>query len=390
MSFVKKLNSFLLDAKSENVISEETYQNIKKFSDNRASKSGVNSFVASISGVGGFAIILGLILIVSHNWREISDFTKIAVYALTLVGFHAVGILLSKNYPKTSSAFHFIGAGYVIAGIGLVAQIYHLSSEDGKSFLLWFAMICPIAILLKNKWIGAMSAFAFYWWVGAHIEFYNANEINSLTNCVIYFTAFALNLILIPKIFERINNPCFNFVKIFGIFNIAVLMISLGFLHNIKLFPLGEPKPIPLMIMAMLVVNILALSYIFVTRKKEDDDGFYSKNFLFLFLITQIIPLGLQTSTISAISFIYWILAASFGFILIYQGSIYRSISKVNFGVRYLLLFAIIRFIDLFGSMLTNGVAFIIFGAVLIGIAFLAEKYRKNLINKISLTHANG
>jgi hypothetical protein len=49
----------------------------------------------------------------------------------------------------------------------------------------------------------------------------------------------------------------------------------------------------------------------------------------------------------------------------------------------------IFRFIDLMGSLLFTGSMFIFFGIILIGIAFIGEKYRKNLVEKITTTHAN-
>ena len=47
----------------------------------------------------------------------------------------------------------------------------------------------------------------------------------------------------------------------------------------------------------------------------------------------------------------------------------------------------IARFIDLVGTMLFTGSMFILFGIVLIAVAYVGEKYRKLLINNIFRNH---
>ncbi len=60
----------------------------------------------------------------------------------------------------------------------------------------------------------------------------------------------------------------------------------------------------------------------------------------------------------------------------------------INVGSRFVAIGIMIKFIDLFKTLLVTGIWFVIIGFIIVVIAFVAEKYRKKLINKISENHA--
>jgi hypothetical protein len=70
-------------------------------------------------------------------------------------------------YRKTAEALHTLGAILVIAGIGLIAQIYHLDGNPPQAVVLWFAAIAPLAWLLGSPGITVTSLFALVLW--AHL-----------------------------------------------------------------------------------------------------------------------------------------------------------------------------------------------------------------------------
>ena len=72
---------------------------------------------------------------------------------------------------------------------------------------------------------------------------------------------------------------------------------------------------------------------------------------------------------------------------MIYRGEMERSKTMINIGTWCIMIGLIARFFDYFRTMLFTGSMFILFGVVLILIAYLGEKYRKNLINKIFKNH---
>ena len=68
---------------------------------------------------------------------------------------------------------------------------------------------------------------------------------------------------------------------------------------------------------------------------------------------------------------------------MIYRGEIEKNKTLINIGTWCVIIGLIARFVDLVETMLFTGSMFILFGIVLILTAYVGEKYRKNLINKV-------
>jgi uncharacterized membrane protein len=382
MSYIKKLNNFLAEAKSQNIIDEIIYNKLHKFSEEQNGAVAANRLIGVISFLGGFAILLGMILLISHNWREISDFLKISFYVTTLAAIHFLGFYWHEKYPKVSSSMHFIGAGYVLAGIGLIAQIFHLSSNDGQAFLIWFAMILPLVFILKNKLIGVMAIFAFYTWLTINSQHHL--YLNSVKGALIYFTNMSISLILIPRVFSSFEDS-FDYLKSIGSKMLLAIIMLLGFSHEIfshtSLESFNEYHLHPILEL-IIVANIATL--VFLSLKKELQASLGDKALLLLISISFILPFLIMKDYLMFISVLCWIIWFSFSAIMIQSGIVQGSRSNINLGTWLFVIGILARFIDLVGTMLFTGSMFIIFGVILITLAILGEKYRKYLISKIS------
>ena len=121
--------------------------------------------------LGGTVLLLGIILLVSANWDQLSDGVKLGGFCLLLAGVHGAGFWITgtgRPYPNVAEALHFVGAGLVLAGIGLVAQIYHLDARPPDGAAMWLIAIVPLAVLLRSAAVTALSVFALLLW--AHLE----------------------------------------------------------------------------------------------------------------------------------------------------------------------------------------------------------------------------
>jgi uncharacterized membrane protein len=169
--FLKRLDALLSTARERELISGESSSALMDLAREKERNYGLLSLTAVLGRLGGLVAILGVILVVSANWSEISDATKIAGLLFLLAGSHAAGFWLSmpgRDMAKTAEAMHFIGAGMVLAGIGLIAQIYNLNERPPNGVLLWLIAIVPLAVLLRSPSISLMSIFALLLW--AHME----------------------------------------------------------------------------------------------------------------------------------------------------------------------------------------------------------------------------
>lgn len=384
MSFTKKINSFLNEANLQNIIDEQTNKKLQDFAKEYEGKS-IFSFLNVIGLFGAVATVLGAILIISHNWFQISNFTKISCYIFSLAAIHFGGFCAHKNYPKLAQILHFMGAGYVLAGIGLIAQIYHLNDNGGTAYLIWFAMILPLALILKSGPIAVMSAFSFYLWFNiiVNINYYHGINFKSLA---IYVTIIYSNMVLISLTLGRFS-ASFNHVKFFGFFLLAILTLVMGFGHE---FFSKQAELVNLhdLTILLLILNFAAFIYCFLRNEKKFFNLQFDRQILIILAVLNLLPFLITPNSAMIISILYWIIWFYASGLTVYHGEKQGSKAMINIGTWCVMIGIITRFIDLASSMLLTGSVFIIFGLILIGIAFVGEKYRKNLINQISINHA--
>ena len=74
----------------------------------------------------------------------------------------------NRPYARAAEALHFLGAGLVIAGVGLVSQIFNLDARPPNGVLIWLVAVVPLAYLLRSAPITGMTVFVLVLW--AHLE----------------------------------------------------------------------------------------------------------------------------------------------------------------------------------------------------------------------------
>jgi uncharacterized membrane protein len=379
MSYTKKIHNFLLEAKKSAIIDDDSYHKLTRFANEQGSKAAANKIIGIISFLGGLAILLGMILVISHNWKNIPDLVKISAYLVSLPLVHLIGYLLRETYPRISSALHFLGAGYVLAGIGLVAQIFHLSSNDGQAFLIWFVMIIPLAVILKNKMIGVLAVVAFYVWLTINVSYHS--HLDSFKGAMIYFMAMSINLMLLPRMLNSFEDS-FDHLNIIGVAIFVLLLMLLGFSHDIGPHSKFDEFSVHIVVKFIIIANIIFLGWLFFKGK--------SKNFitdkaeLLLLAISLVLVFFMTGNLLMLTSVIYWMIWFIFAAIKTREGVVQENRSLINQGTWLMVIGIIARFIDVVGTMLFTGSMFIIFGVVLIVLAVLGEKYRKYLIRGIN------
>jgi len=149
MSILKELEELT----NANIISQETAGKITGFYENKKSYSYNKLFI--IFGILGAILVgLGIILIIAHNWDELSRQIKttFALAPMVIGQIIAVYVILKKYkstaWTESSSIFLFFTVG---ACISLISQIYNMPGELSSFILLWMLLILPIIYLLKSS-----------------------------------------------------------------------------------------------------------------------------------------------------------------------------------------------------------------------------------------------
>lgn len=149
MSIPKDLTELL---KAE-VITPETAERLQQYYTNKDNSSTNRLFIA-FGILGAILVGLGIILIIAHNWDELSRLTKTALSFLPLfIGQILCGLSITKKYDsvawrESASAFLFFSVG---ACISLISQIYHIPGNMSSFLLTWMLLCLPMIYVMQSS-----------------------------------------------------------------------------------------------------------------------------------------------------------------------------------------------------------------------------------------------
>ena len=160
MNLNKKLSEWV----SADLITTKQKEQLQAYENSRQKNTALKAmlFLASV------CLGLGVISIIAYNWQQISDAVKLTSYFVLLFAIVGVNIWsLHKQKEQLFNTILFINALWCLAGIGLIAQIYHLSSPNLEALLFWCLITLPLLPLASYKWL------PFIWFPTFVLSLYN-------------------------------------------------------------------------------------------------------------------------------------------------------------------------------------------------------------------------
>jgi uncharacterized membrane protein len=206
-----------------NVISEETAQKIKEYYTKDGDENQNKLFM--IFGILGAILSgLGIILILAHNWDDLSNTTKSIISFLPLlIGqlFCSYSILKKSENPvwrESSAVFLFFGIG---ASISLIAQVYNIPGDLNSFIITWMLLSLPLVYLLRTSIVSLLYI------IGITYYCYHSNYFTYPKEQTYLF--WLLFLGITPHYYQLLTTkPQSNFTSFHHWFIAISLMISLG------------------------------------------------------------------------------------------------------------------------------------------------------------------
>ncbi|HKR58813.1 MAG TPA: DUF2157 domain-containing protein [Pyrinomonadaceae bacterium] len=157
------------------IVSEETAKQLSSaYQLDSLTHESTRLLSAVIFTIGGLLLGGGLISFVAANWEAIPTPIKLALLFLALLSFHTVGFWLwsSKNWRRLGHALIFCGCLVFGANIGLVAQIFHISSNWYGGFGAWALGSLAMAWAVRSWIIGVLAlGTSFIWFLGFQSDY---------------------------------------------------------------------------------------------------------------------------------------------------------------------------------------------------------------------------
>lgn len=394
-SFEKKLEYFLRSAVEHRILQNTSADELLAFAQRDPQKhQGWFSLSTTLGGLGGLVVLAGTILLISSNWYMFSDPLKFSVFLALLGGTHLGGLYFSyKDSHRVAGGLHLLGAGLFIAGVGLIAQIFNLYSNTGEVYLIWAAMIAPLAFFLRSGPVALLTAVALWIWGNIYIEspvlFLNFNPPFS--------TSFAISTLMLGLILKSKNHPAAPFLQVPAIIALIFSLYFYGFSHRFGPFPFE--KGLDPLTPVFFGVACVMLGYLWIRHKSKEERSFLMTlipSFLMLLSIILVLKFGVDKENALEHFAFGWTREIYIGplfitafawvayFALAFWGMIYGALSHqgwmLNINVILLGVGIFTRFIDLIGTLMNTGIMMVVCGIFLLVLSFVLERWRRRLI----------
>ena len=145
-----KLGRKLADWQEANLVTAEQVRGILAFESERTRSA--NWIVLALGAVGALGVVTGIISLIAANWDEIPPPLKLGAALAMLVASLAAAYRFSRE-EKTLASDLFLSAhaGLVLAMIGLLGQVYHLSGAPWRALALAAALAVPAALIARHS-----------------------------------------------------------------------------------------------------------------------------------------------------------------------------------------------------------------------------------------------
>ncbi|MBV8879371.1 MAG: DUF2157 domain-containing protein [Planctomycetaceae bacterium] len=411
--FQKRLEGLLHTALERKIIGSETADALRALATEQGKEGGALTLASVLGWLGGGAVVLGIMLLVASNWSGIPDLVKIGGFLLLFGGAHAVGFTISRlglPYERTAAAFHFIGGGLFLGGVGLIAQIYHLHGRPPNGVLLWLVSLVPLVILLRSASLSLLSVFAFVLW--AHLE---AAQSGSPFHI---YDSFALHLVLqlgigvaligFSSAVKDWDAGVAAVLRGCGVLLLFYIIYTLGFYRYFaghSGWSGRSEHERSLMVWILLGLGGVGLGV--GARKMAPESSWLRLRLLVLLGATLLVGAGIaavETGLVGqgerveqndfgwthrysvagwTLTVFAWALWFLIGLWCIAWGAKADRKGFVNLGVLAVGAGIITRFFDLVGSLAETGTLFLVGGVVLLGTAFGMEKWRRRIVKRM-------
>ena len=175
-----KLRKELTELLNAGIITQDTAERINNYYDAKAGPPQ-NKLVIIFGILGALLVSLGIILILGHNWDELSRTTKTVIaYIPLLAGQALCAYTLIKRDSSTawreaSSAFIFIAIG---ASISLISQIYNIPGSLSSFMMTWMLLALPVVYIMRSS-IASLMYIAGITWYACETGYFNNRDSES-------------------------------------------------------------------------------------------------------------------------------------------------------------------------------------------------------------------
>lgn len=421
-SFKDALEKLLREAVGRNIVTADQAAGIvdlaRSSPPNRAFAYG--KLARTLTLIGGFGLVLGLILLISANWWDISAPIKLAGFLVLFLACHLGGLWLRWKHPDhdgTAEALNFIGGGLFLTGVALVAQVFHINENPINGMRVWLLAIAPLAFLLRSTPLFSMSLLAALVWGSWEFAEYTLSRHIDRAVAFPFAATLPFAVLCIGLLGERVAASMGTVCRVVSGIMIGVSLYLLGFFRHFDRFDFSEygtrgawigtwmigffcaalvlallshilkPGPKRMVEHAYLALTLATVAVLMMAAALLS--GWWhpgERMEQFAFSGARMLTFHTRIVLNTALAWLLWFL---WGVWFVFAGSAWRRNDLVALGVYGIAFGLVTRYFDLIGTLEETGMYFVGGGVVLILVGWGAEKCRRRLSKKATETAEN-
>ena len=350
----------------------------------------------ALAVIGAVTVGFGVIGFVAANWDGMSNGARLALLTATVAGTYAAAYQLRErtgSAPRVGEALYLVGVLLFGASLFLVGQMYNVQAHDPLALLLWAGGAAATALVVRSRPIAAASVVIFTAWVGWELGLALNDEQRDVWAAffVVAFCYGGTLYALATALQERIGNHWFarsGFLESgrgVGLPVAAAGLFVLTFADAAdELDFAGETLAGGALVGVVLLGALAFITAGVLTAGRRPSDR-YEGAFLLVALTTMAVALFAGGNG-DAYAVVFNVLFAVLALGVIYAGYLSDEAWLVNLGVVFVAVDLVARYFDFFWSALPRSVGMIGAGLVVLGIAYVLERQRKRLLERMAAT----
>jgi uncharacterized membrane protein len=164
-----QLNVWRRDA----IVSEEQAQRIADLYEGAGemAQRGRSRAIFVLMAAAATLVGLAALLLIGYNWEQLSRPSKLALILGVIALTHAGGFFLRyrRNARALSENVFFLGCLFYGAGIWLVAQVFHINAHYPDGVWWWAVGVLPFALCLETRLLHALLVALLGVWAGMEV-----------------------------------------------------------------------------------------------------------------------------------------------------------------------------------------------------------------------------
>jgi uncharacterized membrane protein len=348
--------------------------------------------IAIFSTLGGALVILAVGLVIAHNWQEIPRWAKLAGVLTLLLGAYAGGLVLrARGQGLVGEGLFVLGGGLFLLGIALIGQLYNLAGHESDAVLLWWALLMPAAYALPSialivlGWCGASVWFCMFvldrtTWLGRDVY------ANATLGAVAFGSAgvlvWALGALHGDGEFHRAR----RIIEQLGLLTILVALVPLGFLKQLgSWWVSGTTMRWPAAVLVLLGLAAVAVggAWLRLPRDRPIIRAGLAASLLlvivYLLAVTAELVQQAPEGVFRMLGWTNWAILLVVALALILCGARWDRSAWINWGIIWIGVDAVARYVELVGTMLQASALFAATGLFVLALGGALEMLRRRV-----------